>query len=108
MQFQLLLNFNMISHFGLVVLQLSLVLFRRQIYGVEGRCKLRSPSIVLAEPSVCVFVSTRSFSVLIFLKPELHEILKLSLDVCKDSETAQVPESAPLVGEFLGFNHINL
>jgi hypothetical protein len=53
-------------------------------------------------------VLTRIFVVFFFLKPELHEILKLGLDVCKDGQTTQVAKATPLVGKFLRFNYIDL
>lgn len=76
MQFQLLLHFDMVANLGLIVLKLSLVLFGRQVDGVESACELGCGPVV--EPVLRLFDIP---SVLLFFKPELHEVLKLCFDV---------------------------
>ena len=99
----------MISNFGLIVLQLLLILLRRQIQRVECRCKLtRRPIIHIETPmAYSMPVPTRS-CLLLFFKPELHKVLKLGLDVGNDGEAGQVTQAAPLISQLLWLDHINL
>lgn len=81
-QFQLLLDFDMVTNFGLIVLQLSFVLFGWEVDGVESGGELRGGSVVESILGRLLTVTT----VLFFLKPELHEVVELGLDVCEDGE----------------------
>ena len=109
-QFELLLDLDVISDFGLVLLELCLVLLGRQIDRVERRCELRDGTHAHVKMPVFTplsIVSRRSVLLLLF-KPELHKVLKLGLDICQDSQTRQIPQSAALICPLLWLNHVNL
>ena len=88
-QFKLLLDLDVIPDFGLVLLQLCLVLLGRQVNRVERRCEFGHGTHAHVKMPVftpLTIVSRRSVLLLLF-KPELHEVLKLGLDVGKYGET---------------------
>ena len=90
MELQLLFDFNVVSDFSLVVLQLSLILFRREVKRVECGGELGSRSIVYIEAAGTVMFVTTDRCVLFLLKPDLHDVFKLGLDVGQDVHARQV------------------
>ena len=106
MQFELLLDLYMVSHLGLIVLKLLFVFLRRQVERMKCRGEFRCGPVVHVEASVVpVPVRVRLF---LFLKPQLHEVLKFGLDVRKNGQATKVAQAASLVIQFLWLNHIDL
>ena len=72
MELQLLFDFNVVSDFSLVVLQLSLILFRREVKRVECGGELGSRTIVHVKATGAVMTIATCGCVLFLLKPDLH------------------------------------
>ena len=73
---------------------------------MECRGEFRCGPVVHVEASV-IPVSVRVW-LFLFLKPQLHEVLKFGLDVGENGQAAEVAQAASLVIQFLRLNYIDL
>jgi len=106
-QLQLLLDFDVVTHLRLVVLELLLVLLGWEVEGVEGAGELARRPVVHVEAPWAVLVLPAS-CVFLLLQSELHEVLKLGLNIGENGETGQVAQARALVSQLLRLNHIDL
>lgn len=58
--------------------------------------------------SVPGFIVPTQIWIFLFFKPELHEVVELSLDVGQDGQTGQVSQTTPLVSQLRRFNNFDL
>lgn len=108
-QLELLLNFDVVPHLRLVLLQLRLVLFGRQVDRVERRSELARRIVeATCRAIVMPVVASARVRLLVFFKPTLHDVLELSLDVAQNGQTGQVAQPASLISQLLRLNHVDL
>lgn len=73
--------------------------------GRELTCRIIEP---IAAASMMSIVSTLAIWLFFFFKPAFLDVFEFGLDITENRQAGQVTESAPLVGELLWLNHVDL
>ena len=104
-QLQLLLHLDVVADFALVLLQLQLVLLRRQVQRLEGRRKLRGRAVIsLAEALQLGLLD----SVLIVIQFHLHEDFYTGADVVQHRQAVQLGQAFALLRKLILLKHVDL